>query len=86
MIKANIRIAAIVLHPKLPINPSLKKGKTGLSSPFGKLFLSSSVTLTPGTLTVDVNKDEFSIHCVSSTQSAEKIMAPFEKFIKRITE
>ena len=86
MIKANIRIASIVLHPKLPINPSLKKGKTELSSSFGKPLLSSSITLTPGTLTVDVNKDEFSIHCVRSTQSAEQIMALFEKFIKRITE
>ena len=68
------------------IRTSLKKGKTELFSPFGKLMLSSSITLTPGTLTVDVNKDEFSIHCVRSTQSAEQIMALFEKFIKRITE
>ena len=86
VIKANVRIALIVLNPKLPISPELKKGKTKLKSPHGKLLLSSSITLTPGTLTVDVDEDEFQIHCVSTDKSAEEIMRPFEKYIKRITE
>ena len=86
VIKANLRIALIVLNPKLPISPELKKGKTKLSSPHGKLLLSSSITLTPGTLTVDVDEDEFQIHCVSTDKSAEEIMRPFEKYIMRITE
>ena len=86
VIKANLRIAIIVLNPKLPISPELKKGKTNLRSPLGKILLSSSITLTPGTLTVDVEEDEFQIHCVSTDKSAEEIMQPFEKYIKRITE
>ena len=86
VIKANVRIAVIVLSPKLPIRPELKRGKTGLATPHGKLLLSSSVTLTPGTLTVDIMEDEFQIHCVSTDKSAEEIMEPFEKYIKRITE
>jgi multicomponent Na+:H+ antiporter subunit E len=86
IIKANVRIAAIVLNPKLPISPVIKRGKTKLDSVHGKLLLSSSITLTPGTLTVDVNGDEFQIHCVREKKSAEEIMGPFEKYIKRITE
>ena len=86
VVKANLRIALIVLNPKLPISPELKTGKTKLKSPHSKLLLSSSITLTPGTLTVDVNEDELQIHCVSTDKSAEEIMRPFEKFIKRITE
>jgi len=86
VVKANLRIALIVLNPKLPISPELKTGKTKLKSPHSKILLSSSITLTPGTLTVDVNEDEFQIHCVSTDKSAEEIMRPFEKFIKRITE
>ena len=86
IVKANVRIALIVLNPKLPISPEIKRGKTKLSTPHGKLLLASSITLTPGTLTVDVERDEFQIHCVSETKSAEEIMRPFEKYIKRITE
>jgi multicomponent Na+:H+ antiporter subunit E len=86
VIKANVRIALIVLNPRLPIKPEMKRGKTKLATPHGKLLLSSSITLTPGTLTVDVNRDEFQIHCVSETKSADEIMRPFEKYIQRITE
>jgi multicomponent Na+:H+ antiporter subunit E len=86
VIKANVRIALIVLNPKLPIRPEIKRGRTRLASPHGRLVLSSSITLTPGTLTVDMNDDELSIHCVSTDKSAEEILRPFEKYIERITE
>jgi multicomponent Na+:H+ antiporter subunit E len=86
MIRANLRIALIVLNPRLPIKPEIKSGKTTLETTHGKLLLSSSITLTPGTLTVDVQEDEFQIHCVSNPKSAEEIMRPFETYIKRITE
>jgi multicomponent Na+:H+ antiporter subunit E len=86
MVKSNIQIALIVLDPRLPIKPEIKTGRTSLKSPYGRLLLTSSITLTPGTLSVDLNGDELQIHCVSNPGSAEEIMAPFEKFIRRITE
>ncbi len=86
MIVANIKIMLIVLNPKLPIEPEFKKGKTELKTDYGKLLLTSSITLTPGTLSVDLEGDEVTIHCVKTDKSAREIMAPFEKFIKRVTE
>jgi len=86
MVIANIRIASIVLRPSLPIKPELKKGRMQVKSPEGKLMLSSSITLTPGTLTVDTEGQEILIHCVNTEESAEEIMGPFENYIKRITE
>ena len=56
--KANIDVACRVLHPKLPINPGIVKVKTKLKSDTALTFLANSITLTPGTLTVDVNKEE----------------------------
>jgi len=86
VIRANVKIALVVLNPKLPISPELKKGKSKLKSSYGRLLLSSSITLTPGTLTVEGNEKEFVIHTVSEKRNAREIMEPFEKFIKRITE
>jgi multicomponent Na+:H+ antiporter subunit E len=86
MIKANLRIALIVLDPGLPIHPEIKSGSTDLKSGYGRLLLANSITLTPGTLTVDLNEDEYQIHCVSNPASAREIMEPFEKRIRRITE
>ena len=58
MIEANLKLALIVIRPSLPIAPSIVRGTSGLKSGEGKLFLTSSITLTPGTLTVDVDEDE----------------------------
>ena len=86
MIKANFQIAAIVINPALPIKPGIVEGETSLKSPLGRLMLTSSITLTPGTLSVDIDDEEVSIHCVVVNESADEIIAKFEKYIKRITE
>ena len=83
MIAANLQIAAVVLNPELPVKPSIIKNKTALSSDAGKLVLTSSVTLTPGTLTVDVRKQDVYIHCV---KEEKETVSSFEKFIKGVTE
>ena len=91
IIKANIDVAYRVLHPKLPINPGIVKVKTELKSDTALTFLANSITLTPGTLTVDIDKDNgfLYIHWIDvktkDTQAAtEKIAKRFEKILKDI--
>jgi len=91
MVEANLKLALIVLRPSLPIAPSVVKGRTLLGSGEGKLFLTSSITLTPGTLTVDVEGDDVYVHCVTATagereRTEETILVPFEKRLKGVTE
>ncbi len=84
MIQANISIAAVVLQPKLPIKPAIIKEETALSSAEGRLILTSSITLTPGTLSVDIDDQNVFVHCVSGT--GKKVLEPFEKRIRGISE
>ena len=84
MIQANISIAAVVLQPKLPIKPAIIKEETALASAEGRLILTSSITLTPGTLSVDIDDHTIFVHCVSET--GEKVLEPFEKRIRGISE
>lgn len=64
LILANLDVAKRVLNPKLPLNPGFVKVKTNLEGDFAKLTLANSITLTPGTLSVDVNGDDIYIHTV----------------------
>lgn len=66
VIKANIHVASIVLHPLCPIKPGIVKIRTRLTRDVAITILGNSVTLTPGTFTVDVNpeKKELYIHCI----------------------
>ena len=89
MIKANLDVAYRVLHPALPIKPGIVEVKTKLKSDVGKLALANSITLTPGTLTMDVVGDRLYIHCINvgseSVRGAmEEIVTPFEVILRRI--
>jgi multicomponent Na+:H+ antiporter subunit E len=60
--KANIAVARIVLHPSMPISPCFIRIPMMLKNDFAKVLYANSVTLTPGTLTVDVTEDFFVVH------------------------
>lgn len=90
LIKANIDVALRVITGK--INPGIVKIPTDLKTDIGKTMLANSITLTPGTLTVDINEDtnDFYIHCISvkekEPKNSESVSGSFEKWIKRIAE
>ncbi|MDZ7725445.1 MAG: Na+/H+ antiporter subunit E [candidate division KSB1 bacterium] len=56
MVKANLHVAYIVVHPRLPIKPGIVKIKTRLTKEAAITVLTNSITLTPGTLTIDVDE------------------------------
>ncbi|TYB31427.1 MAG: Na+/H+ antiporter subunit E [Candidatus Mcinerneyibacterium aminivorans] len=88
MIKANIHMALIVLNPKLPLNSGIVKNKTDLKNEISKLLLANSITLTPGTLTVDIDEDNLYIHTVDvdMVKDDRTITSEFEKTIKGVFE
>lgn len=82
LVIANIQLALIVLNPKLPIKPGFVKVTTALESDLGKLTLANSITLTPGTLSMDIKKDEILVHWVKVEDGQEgKISMDFEKVL-----
>ncbi|MFB6291676.1 MAG: Na+/H+ antiporter subunit E [Candidatus Bipolaricaulia bacterium] len=89
---ANLDVAFRVLHPDVPINPGIVKVKTKLESESAKTALSNSITLTPGTMTVDLSEDGYLyVHWinVSSTEVEEatrEIVGRFEWLLRRVFE
>ena len=92
VIMANFDVVYRALHPKMPIKPGIVKIKTNLKTDSGITALANSITLTPGTLTVDLTKDGFLyVHWINvksdDIEEATKFIAQrFEWFIKKIFE
>ena len=89
MTKANFDVAYRVLHPKMPINPGIVKVKTKLQSEMGKTFLANSITLTPGTFTVDLKDEYLYIHCINVRETdvakaTKDIVGRFEPILLKI--
>ncbi len=89
LIKSNLDVARRVLTPSLPINPGIVKTKTILKSKMGRMILANSITLTPGTLTVDIKDDTLYIHwidvcCEDIDKATDAIVKKFEKHLVKI--
>ena len=66
IIMSNIAVAKIVLNPKMPISPGIVKFKTPLKKDIFKVFLANSITLTPGTFTIDIIDDYYYVHAITT--------------------
>lgn len=88
LVRANLDVARRVLSPSLPIRPAVVEVRTGLRSPLGKLLLANSITLTPGTLSVDVAGDRILVHWIDASPGTDIetatrcIAASFERHIR----
>ena len=89
--RANIDVAVRVIHPDMPIRPGIVKVRTTLTSEMAKTFLANSITLTPGTLTIEVDGQDFYIHWINidtdeAKERTAKICGRFEPLLRRIFE
>ncbi len=90
-IKANFDVAYRVLHPAMPIKPGIVKVKLGIKSGIAKTMLANSITMTPGTIAVDVIDDIMYVHWIYVSSDdpevyTHKVSGRFEKYIKKIFE
>lgn len=91
IIKANFDVAYRIIHPKMPIKPGVVIIKTRLKSNIAKLALANSITLTPGTFTLDIADDRLLIHWINvkftDIEKDTKIIGEkFEKYLRIIFE
>ncbi len=93
MLKANFNVAYIVIHPKLPVKPGIVRVKTNLKRDSALTMLANSITLTPGTLTVDIDKEKSILYIhwidVKSKElepATRDIGSRFEKLLEEVFE
>ncbi|MGB4335179.1 MAG: Na+/H+ antiporter subunit E [Chromatiaceae bacterium] len=87
LVRSNLRLATVVLSPGLPMSPGIVKVRTRLKSRMGRLLLASSITLTPGTLTVELQDEWLYVHWVQMDHddiegATASIVAGFERYLE----
>jgi len=89
LVVANLRMAALVLNPALPVRPAIVRVDTRLTDPVARLLLANAITLTPGTLSVELSGRWLYVHWVVAettdpTEATRAIVAGFEKYLEVI--
>jgi multicomponent Na+:H+ antiporter subunit E len=92
LLRANLDVARRVAAPRVQINPAIVEVHTELKSDLGKLWLANSITLTPGTLCVDVVGETLKVHWIDISPGADiehatrEIAARFEGLLKEFLQ
>ena len=89
LVKANLQMAAIVLSPRLPVEPAIVATRVRLTHPVARLLLANSITLTPGTLSVEMKGDTLYVHWVVAKgtdveTATREIVAGFERYLEKM--
>lgn len=71
IIKSNIDVTRRILSPGLPISPTVFTVRAGQKTELGRVTYANSITLVPGTVTMDVDGDVFTVHALTREAAAD---------------
>jgi len=69
--RSSIEVARVVVNPRLPISPQIVEINATASHPVDQAILGNSITLTPGTLALDVHRGKIQVHCLTQASAAD---------------
>lgn len=82
--KSSIDVARIVINPRLPISPKVVKIKAGREHPVDQAILANSITLTPGTLALDVHNGEITVHTLTEAGADDLIKGEMNRRVAEL--
>lgn len=84
ILKANAAVFKMVYSAKYQLEPAVVHFTTTLNSAFARILLANSITLTPGTITVSLNDNEYVVHCLDKELAQGIDSSVFVKLLERI--
>ena len=84
IVKANIDVAKRILIPSIGISPTMIRIKTSQTSDLGKVVYANSITLTPGTISVEIANDEILVHALSKSGAEDLLTGEMDRRVTRM--
>lgn len=82
--KANWAVTKVILSPKMPLNRNFFKTPYTQKTELGQTIFANSITLTPGTISVEVEEDTFWVHAVSYSEDDIEALADMDRRVTAI--
>jgi multicomponent Na+:H+ antiporter subunit E len=81
---ANLHLVYLVWHPRMPISPQIIRFKTRWQRDLVLVTMANSITLTPGTITLDIRNGEFYVHALSKKVADDLLGGEMQDRVGRI--
>ncbi len=76
-------VTKLVVHPQIPIEPTLVRFRPSQRTPVGLCTHANSITLTPGTITMDIDADEFLVHALTAAGAEGVVSGDMDRQVTR---
>lgn len=86
IVKANFGVIHMILSQREEIQPMLVDFHSDLKTATGKAFLANAITLTPGTITVTLENNQYTVHCLDESLAEGMNDSEFLEYIKKMEE
>ncbi len=77
--RSSIEVARVVIDPRLPISPEIIEIKATANHPVDQAILANSITLTPGTLAIDVHRGVITVHSLTRSSADELLSGEMDR-------
>ena len=84
MLVSGLHVSYLILHPRLPIKPVLFRHRADLGSEEAVLLMGNSITLTPGTVTVEADEEELIVHALDEGSTGDVTSQRLEKMVASV--
>ena len=84
IVKANIDVARRILAPRLPISPTIITVKAGQRHDIARVIYANSITLTPGTVSVDTDGDQITVHALTEEAARAVETGDMDRRVSRL--
>jgi multicomponent Na+:H+ antiporter subunit E len=84
IVKSGAYVAYVILHPKMPIQPMIVRFTSKQPNVLARVILGNSITLTPGTLTLDIVDSQFTVHALTRDTEEDLVSGDIESRVARL--
>jgi len=84
VVKANVDVARLILNPTLPVSPNIIRVKASQRTKIGLVTYANSITLTPGTVSIDVVGDTIEVHALSEEAARALEVGEMDRRVSRL--
>ena len=86
IVVANIDVARRILHPRLPIRPTVVQVRASQKGDLGRVIYANSITLTPGTVSIEMELDQITVHALSREGADDDMSGEIDRRVSKLEE
>ena len=83
ILKSAVEVSRIILDPRLPVSPTVVRFKPRQKTVVGLVTHANSITLTPGTLSIEVGPERFMVHALTQAGAAATVDSEMDRRVER---